>query len=88
MLDDCGVSHGKSGEKETHGDSCDRPERDAKSSEEWVYQAVEDGNEDDDSDRIKVEDQIVGNSMKLHGTSCADRCQRMAVDFEMLKRGA
>ncbi len=52
MLDDCSISHGKRREKETHGDSGDWPEWDANFSEERVYEAVEDRDEDDDNDRV------------------------------------
>lgn len=52
MLDDGSISHGKSGAKETRGDSCDWPEWDADFSEERVYEAIEDWDEEDDDDRV------------------------------------
>ena len=54
MLDDSRVSHGKSTKEEAHGDTSDWPERNANLSEEGVEQAIADGDEDDNCERINV----------------------------------
>lgn len=60
----------------THGYSLDWSEIESSLADRWVDEEVEDGNEDDERDRVEVVDQVVRHTIQLHrgghGSQIAD----------------
>lgn len=69
FLQDGGIKHGKTSDKETRVDTLNRSEVDTTLAEEGVDDVIEDRDEDDDGDRIQVLDEIVGRSVEGHASS-------------------
>lgn len=67
VLHDGRGNHGQGGDDETSCHTLDGGEGDAKLAETGVQKVVDEGNHDDDGDGVQVLDDIVGNSVKLHG---------------------
>jgi len=66
VLQDRGPEHTACDEEETEDDSVDWWERNAHLSEKWVDQAVHDGYEDNDGERIKVLHEVIWDAMRIH----------------------
>lgn len=69
VLHDSGGNHGKRGNEETSGHTLDGGESDANLAETGVQEVVDEGNHDDNGDGVQVLDNVVGDTVKLHGTS-------------------
>lgn len=81
VLDDGGVHHGEGGDDEAQGDTGDGPEGDLQTAHNRVNDRLEEGNEDDDGDRVKVLHQIVGNAVAVHLAGLGDKVTgELAVD--------
>lgn len=65
-LQDGSRNHGKGSHEETGADSLQRGEVEAHFAEEWVDTQVEDGNQNQNGQRVQVGDQIVGQTVKFH----------------------
>lgn len=72
VLDDSGVDHGERTDPETGYDTVDRGEGDFLLAEEGHEDLVDEGEENDDGDGIKVLHQIVGNAVASHLSSLCD----------------
>ena len=67
-LDTGSVGHGAGAEEEADGNTRDRTEGDVHLAEQGVEALLDDRDEDDDGDRVEVEEKIVGETVKLHRT--------------------
>ncbi|CAH0027857.1 unnamed protein product [Clonostachys rhizophaga] len=67
VLHDGGGDHGEGGDDETGGHTLDGGGGEADLAEAGVDDVVEDGDHDDDRDRVEVLDDIVGDAVELHG---------------------
>lgn len=73
VLNNGGVHHGQGGNNETQGDTGNRTETDAQATQQGVDKGLQDGNEDNDGDRIKVLHQVVRDSVTLHLAGLGDK---------------
>lgn len=73
MLDDGRPDHRSCAEEKPEGDSDDWIEDDTEPTEKWRDDAIHDWNEDDQSERVDILEQIVRDTMSRH-LSCL-RCQ-------------
>ena len=76
VLHDRGVHHGQGGDDEAQGDTRDGAEGDAQTAQQGVDQGLQDGDEHDDGDGVKVLHQVVGNAVALHLTGLGDKVAR------------
>lgn len=70
MLHNGCVCHGECTEDEAPCNASDRSERYTNLAKAGVEKAIEDGNKKDDSKRVDILHEVIGNAMELHGTSC------------------
>lgn len=81
VLDDGGVHHGEGGDDEAQGDTGDGAEGDLQTAHDRVDDRLEQGDEDDDGDRVKVLHQIVGDAVAVHLAGLGDKVTgELAVD--------
>jgi hypothetical protein len=66
VLHDSGVDHAEGSEAESDRDTHDGTQLDASAAEDGVDDAVEQGGEDQDGDRVEVLHEIVGHAVALH----------------------
>jgi len=66
---DTSVEHSETGNDESSKDTLDRGEVDTTAAEEGVDDVVENGDHDDNGDRVQVLDEIVGSAVKGHSGS-------------------
>jgi len=69
MLEDSSVHHSKSDEEESDEDTLDGGEIDTHLAQPRVEEEIEDGDDDNDADRVHVLDEIVGCSIQFHTSS-------------------
>lgn len=67
VLDDSGADHGEGREQETECDTLDGRELDAGLAKCGVEEVVDNGDEDDERDGVQVGDDVVGDTVTLHG---------------------
>jgi hypothetical protein len=72
VLDDSGVHEAEGAEHESNGDTSDRLELDLELAEDGVNHHVENRDENNDRDGVKVLHQIVGHTVALHLTGLRD----------------
>jgi hypothetical protein len=77
-LDNCGPNHGGTSNEETSTHTLQRRESNLGLTQEWIDDDIEDGNHDDNTEGVKVVDQIVGDAVEFHGGGLGDE---IAVDL-------
>jgi hypothetical protein len=69
VLDDGSSDHGEGSQEESERDAFDGCKLDTSFAESWVQEVVHDGNEDDQGDGVEIRDDVVGDTVALHGPS-------------------
>jgi len=82
LLENGSVQHGKTGNKETGVDTLDWRVVDSHFAEAGIDKLIEDGNEDDERDRIQVLDEIVRSSVQCHA---GGNSSEISVDLRVSK---
>ena len=72
VLDDGGEGHGERSENKAPSDTSNRIHGEACPAEERVDNLIENGNKDDDDERVDVLHFVVGDAVQLHGTGLCD----------------
>lgn len=67
MLHNSRGDHGQGGDQETNCHTLDGGERDTQLAETGVQKVINEGDHDDDRDRVQVLNNIVGNTVENHG---------------------
>lgn len=81
-----GPDHSSCTTDEAGADLLDGGESNSSLAESWVDAEIEDGNEDDESERIKVVDNVVWNAVKRHGSCLRSQVVVKLVVGEPVKR--